>query len=193
MAQRYKNLLTIIDQVKPVTIMEIGTWDGKTASRMVRHARIFKRGKIRYFGFDLFMDAPDHEMSKPNPADMNRATSRLKSTGEKFTLFRGDTRETLPGNLPDLPQMDLIFIDGGHSVGTVKSDWKYSRRLMHPGTVVVFDDYWNEEAPRGGCREVIDALDRNRYEVELLEPIDTFQKPWGLLEVQMVKVTARQV
>ena len=82
--------------------------------------------------------------------------------------------------------MDLIFIDGGHTIETINNDWKYCQKLMDRNTVVIFDDYWNIVG--SGCKPLIDSLDKNKFEVTILEPKDCFKKSWGILETQMVRV-----
>ena len=53
--------------------------------------------------------------------------------------------KTLPEVSKNLPQMDFIYIDGGHSLETIKNDWDYTKNLMHKGTIVLFDDYWQNK------------------------------------------------
>ena len=54
-----------------------------------------------------------------------------------FTLHKGDTNKTVPALSPSA---DLIYIDGGHSYETTKSDW-----LNTSADVVVFDDFFSED------------------------------------------------
>jgi len=69
--------------------------------------------------------------------------------------------------------MDIIFIDGGHSIKTIQNDWNYSKKIIHDKTVVIFDDYWNIES--AGCNRVIDSIDRSEFSVEILQPTDKFK------------------
>jgi predicted O-methyltransferase YrrM len=96
--------------------------------------------------------------------------------------------------ITELPVMDLIFIDGGHSYGTVKSDWNCCKQLMHHDTVVVFDDYVNPDAVKHegyGVNAVVDEIDRDCFEVRLLNPVDSFPKQWGVLRTRFAMVTFR--
>lgn len=93
-----------------------------------------------------------------------------------------------------LGTFDFVFIDGGHSIETVASDWNSVKDFMGDKTVVVFDDYYPHLSPGisgMGCREIVGRLDRDLYSMQKLEPIDTFMKGWGTLEIQFVKVTKR--
>jgi hypothetical protein len=61
--------------------------------------------------------------------------------------------------------MDLIFIDGGHSYPTVKSDWENSKSLMHNKTAVFFHNY-----NFSGVKQVVDNIPREQYQVEIIDP-----------------------
>ena len=96
-----------------------------------------------------------------------------------------------PAFLPHVDGVDLIFVDGGHSEETIASDWYNVKQILTPDTVVIFDDYYidaGDVMDGFGCNALIDSLDRMRYDVEFLEPVDSFVKAWGVLQIQMVKV-----
>lgn len=140
-------LVELISRLRPNRILEIGVAAGIGAERMIRAAHGWD---MKYYGFDLFDGS-----CKGN--DVFSVKRRLEGFGAEVSLFVGDSRETLLAMLPALPKMDLIHIDGGHDFETVKSDWENARRLMHPGTVVVFDDCDND-----GVRRVVDAIKGHR-------------------------------
>ena len=160
--------------------MEIGTWKGQRARLMILEAqKHIPRQEVSYFGFDIFeplsLETMSKEFSKQPPL-MEKVESELNKTGAKIMLYKGDTRETLPKTIPLLPKMDFIFIDGGHSLATVQNDWDYASRLMHSGTVLIFDDYWPEKQD-GGAKPIVDAIDRSVYNVKILPEFDVFIKP----------------
>ena len=195
--QRYKNLFATIKTTKAKRIMEIGTWNGIRAEKMIAVAAKYNlAAEIEYYGFDLFEEMNDQlfneELSKRPPAE-SVVADRLKATGVEIHLFKGNTLETLPEVVNNLPKMDFIYIDGGHSYETIANDWKYSEQLMHDDTVVIFDDYWlNRED--GGCKLIIDALDRNVYNVWLSKELDVFDnKDFGTLEIRYAFVQKRKV
>lgn len=104
-------------------ILEIGLGDGRNAARILSIAR-----GCNYFCFDDLSD----------PASVG-AFAELRDNGN-VKFYIGDSRETLPAALGELPVMDLIFIDGGHDYGTVRSDWGNCKRLMGPNTACFFHD-----------------------------------------------------
>lgn len=167
---RYAPMYRDIVETRPGTILEVGTNDGLNAVRMMRLA-MQSRPDASYYGFDLFEDLGDQDfrsefaLRAPSKAQVEQ---HLRSNGvASAILVAGDTRVSLNG--ADLPQMDLIFIDGGHSDETVTSDWKHCRKLMHDRTIVYFDDY-----PNWGIGPVVDAIDRQEYDVAIMAEYDEF-------------------
>jgi predicted O-methyltransferase YrrM len=182
---RYAQILEIIDEIKPRTILEIGTWTGERALQMILEAARFRPiDSLEYQGYDLFEDqTPEHirrEFSKIG-VPMGVVERRLNATGAQISLVKGLSRKTLPS----WPSAELYFIDGGHSVETIREDWERVRRGMGPGSVVIFDDYYVGEHPEEfGCNQIVDGLDPKQYEVTHLPVItDT-----GELRIGMVKV-----
>jgi hypothetical protein len=196
-ANRYANLLRLIVKRRCRTFLEMGTNTGANAERMIRAARLVHgTDPVSYFGFDLFEDCTDEtiesELSlKPWPEE--RVRERLERTGAKISLFRGDSRVTLPGALPVIAKHppDLIFIDGGHSVETIRSDWNHLLPLVGPGTTVLFDDYYLRPDPdlrQFGSNDVVDAIDPMGFDVCKLVPSDQYAKNFGMLEIIFCEV-----
>jgi len=188
--KRYANLAAEVHRLKARNILEIGTHMGRSAVEMIRAASEHRpAAAVRYYGFDLFGPAPEHERTARTVAPaMSEVYRTLQPTGAGIYLCAGDSRQTLPRQLPPLPIMDLIFIDGGHSAQTVASDFEHCRHLAGPATPIILDDYWSY--PEGGCNALVDRLMGDPgYRVELLEPVDVFQRDWGELRTRFAKVT----
>lgn len=199
--RRYRSLLRVLYRLRPRVVVEIGTHRGKNAWQMIQTANVFHpMRRIEYIGFDLFEDLSAEELKlefslRPPPLDQVREI--LESTGASVRLVQGNTQETLPRFVRDSNrprQIDFVFVDGGHSVETIASDWASVRELMSPETVVVFDDYYlNDESEVGGvgCQSLIDGLDRSEFDVTVLEPEDRFEHDWGVLRIKMASVCLR--
>ena len=190
---RYHYLTQYIKDNSCKNIIEVGVWNGRNSSRMLRAARQRNRAKdINYWGFDLWELMDDEkfedEYSK-KPPKMKTIKSKLSSTGCNISLIQGDTKETLKkfynennGKL----NIDFIYIDGGHSFDTIQSDWNNLKGLMNSNTIAIFDDYYKYTSPDPstgvledlkptfGCSQLIDSLDKHRWEVELLPHFDQF-------------------
>jgi hypothetical protein len=197
--RRYRHLFTLIARARARTLLEIGTWNGRHARQMIRTAAVWHpMSTVEYFGFDLFEQSTTDDLRKeftPKiPPTEEQVRQYLSATGAAVRLYKGYTRDTLPRAADSLPAIDFAFIDGGHAIDTIRSDWAVVQRLVRPSSVVVFDDYYQaDERLEGlGCREVIEAIDRSRYDVEVLEPTETAPQPWGMLEIRMVCVRPRR-
>ena len=195
-AKRYQYLFETIDQKHCRHIMEIGTWSGRRALQMIERAKKFHPAEeIEYYGFDLFelmtKEVNKEELSK-KPPTQEEVQKLLSSTGARISLFQGFTQNTLPQVLGKLPEMDMIFIDGGHSLETIANDWNYSQQLMGRNTVVIFDDYYFDHDDVG-CKPIIEAIDPNEYEVTILPRRDRFLKTWGILSINFVKVEKKHL
>ncbi|MFH0874138.1 MAG: class I SAM-dependent methyltransferase [Candidatus Komeilibacteria bacterium] len=192
-AQRYQYLFQTIKRNHATRLMEIGTWNGQRALAMIRLAQKFSPA-VEYYGYDLFEEMNpevfDKEISKMPPSKAE-VQAKLALTGAKIELYQGFTQKTLPQTVASLPKMDLIFIDGGHSHETVANDWLYAQQAMNEKTVVIFDDYWAEGCKGDmteGAKLVVDAIDRNKFMVEVLPIQDCFRKDWGVLKIQFARV-----
>jgi predicted O-methyltransferase YrrM len=157
---RYNQLLPLIQHHKPKLIVEVGTWNGIRALMMCQEA-IKHQESVHYVGFDLFEDATEEtdarELNVKAHATMAEVESRLLDFAEKhpgftFRLIKGDTRKTLaPGFFGKLDP-DFAFIDGGHSIETIRSDYE---ALKHSKVVVMDDFYTGRDTNEHGCNEIV--------------------------------------
>ena len=186
--KRYRHLAQTCKDIHPQRIMEIGVYTGGNSGKMIDEA-VKHRDDVEYWGFDFFevIEGGKEEFIK-TPWSIEKVTNRLNGRGAEIHLIKGDTMETLKDE--SIPKMDFIFIDGGHSQETIKSDWANVQRLMHDNTVVIFDDYWTGPALEpdskyrdGGCKPLIDAL--TGYNIEFMSHTDKFPHLW----TTFVKVT----
>lgn len=197
--RRYRVLFEMIYQHRYHRLVEIGVLHGVHARQMIQTATLHHSpNAIHYFGFDLFEDLSEallqSELSK-KASPYTRVQQRLEKTGAHIQLFKGNTKETLPQALPIIGQADFVFIDGGHSLDTIQSDWSYVKELMNSQTHVIFDDYYVDTTPalEGlGCQTLIDQLDRQQYEVHVFDQTDVFRKEWGVLKIKMAVVKKRR-
>lgn len=190
MPRRYKYLLQTIKENKAKRIMEIGTWRGQHALEMIEEAKkYFPATEIEYYGFDLFELLNDEtskkEFSIPPPS-VKEIKRKLEKTGAKINLYKGYSQETLPALVGKLPEMDFIYIDGGHSIETIASDWQYAQKFMGAKTIVIFDDYWNRDD--AGCKNIIEKIDKSNFDVKILPIQDRFKKDWGILTINFAQI-----
>tara|TARA_Y100000766_G_C18870439_1_gene587985 strand:+ start:897 stop:1592 length:696 start_codon:yes stop_codon:yes gene_type:complete len=169
---RYDQLLEEIDVLRPKTILEVGTNDGINAVRLFKRASKY-RDDVVYFGFDMFESLTDatflKEFALTVPSQKNVDKFLQRNGCSRRHLFAGNTIETLNTKKSQLPKMDLVFLDGGHSQETVASDWINVQDLLHEGSVVFFDDY-----PNWGIGPVVDTIDCEKWDVQILPIEDIF-------------------
>lgn len=189
-AQRYQNLAREIERVQARRMIEVGTCKGERARMMIAAALAHANpSEVSYFGFDLFDVPPEKEFSgRTPPWPMEKVADRLHPLGVNLILTKGDSRVTLPTQ--NIENVDLAFIDGGHSDETVRADFFNVLPLMRCGAPILLDDYWNYPGG-GGCNRLVDTLDRGRFDVSILDPVDEFEKPYGTLRTQMARVVQR--
>lgn len=148
--KRYHKLLDLIDIFMPCTIAEIGAWNGHNAVRMIQQAQKY-HSKVFYAGFDLFEDADEHtdeeefNVKPHNTLESVNKTIRSACPDAIVTLTKGNTRETLKNNI----YVDFCFIDGGHSISTIESDYNACKG----SGVIVFDDYYLPDE-NGKCPDI---------------------------------------
>lgn len=188
--QRYQQLIDLVVEKQPATIMEIGTWNGHRAIEMIQQVP-----DAKYFGFDLFESATDETDEKEkNVKPHNKAddvAGLLQVNKVKAELYAGDTKKTLPIFLEKHGEncIDFAFIDGGHSVETIRSDWEHAKKAVKKGGVIVLDD-WYEDLPeqqdalgKWGCNRV---LIEDKVDFELL-PIADPVKGGGKTKMAVVQ------
>lgn len=195
---RYLRLYELVQEHRPLTIVEIGVWNGDRAKELIAHAAAARpSSSIRYFGFDLFETASEEKLQselakQPLAAkDVAAFLKRSSSSWHQITLVAGDTRETLRSAVPTIASADFVFIDGGHSYETVKNDWTQIQPLLHSASVVVFDDIVDESSLRHeawGVNRLVEEISWHGFQVSLLTPIDWWPKPYGFLKNRLALV-----
>jgi len=184
---RYNFIFDIIDQSHPSVIIDIGVWNGKRSSEII--SRSLKYKNVIYYGFDLWEDQTSDEWmseftSPKKQSSYQEALDNIKSIQGNFLyhLIKGNTRETLKDFY--ISNLDFVFIDGGHSLDTIKSDWLNIKKIMNKNTIVIFDDYWHNRND-AGCKSLVDSLSSdNQYRIDILG-LDKMK----LYDISLAKVT----
>jgi predicted O-methyltransferase YrrM len=172
--------------------MEIGTWNGKHSFQMIKEAQKYT-SDVKYYGFDIFEDIDPSIREKEGHIKSVEKEEKVKkylnSSGAEIFLHVGYTTDTLPAFEAPKEGIDFVFIDGGHSLETIERDWSQVKRIMNQFTVVLFDDYYPGDLYKGCYMEICKTKEDPEYDVEILEPMDTFDN--GKLKIEMIKVTKR--
>ena len=182
MSTRYDYLTNYTDSNNSKVIIEVGTWKGFSAEKMIRCAiKKHAPNEVYYYGFDVWEDMTDalfaKEFSK-QPCSKIEVSNKLKKTGANIKLIKGESSKTLPKFIEEFKgDPDLIYIDGGHSIETIQNDWDNISKIVTKNTIVLFDDYYELHSgnqPINGCNATINSLDRKAWDVEILQNYDEF-------------------
>jgi predicted O-methyltransferase YrrM len=188
---RYAELLTLIDQYKPESLLEIGVWNGQNAIRMINQA-CKHHSFAEYLGFDLFEDATaetdatefnvkGHNQERAVMAEIRAAVGKNPSV----MLIKGNTRDTLSDGMT----RDFVFLDGGHSVETIASDYERVKNSK----VIVLDDYYTRDndglgpdTTKFGCNTLVERLKEDpSLKITLLPKCD-YVKGGGFTQLVVV-------
>ena len=194
---RYKYIFLEIYKSKPQTLIEIGVYKGVRSLEMIELALNFKK-KINFYGFDLFENTSSKkikkELSKKSLSAKqikNKLYKYIDKKNVKVKLIKGDTINSLK-KIKLKKKADFVFIDGGHSIKTIKNDWKNIQKLTHDDSVVIFDDYYDNDlvSKKFGCKKIIDNLDKN-YKYKIYQSSDFAKISLKQVKNTLVKVTKK--
>ena len=187
MTSRYQQLQQIIQQIKPKKIVEIGVHEGRTGLAMC-HEALRWQDEVYYCGFDLFEDIDEEtnerELNVKPAVKLEEVSARFQSfkkqtEGFSFNLVKGDTNAVFQatgdspvGGRTEPP--DLVFIDGGHSVETIRNDFEACRNAK----VVVLDDFYvtdssgkSPDIEKYGCNRVVEHLGSAAVVLPAIDPV----------------------
>lgn len=144
--RHYKPMYDWLRTHEVYTVLEIGTYNGDNAIGMISTIPLPNR-EISYYGFDLFAPTTGEQekieatTGYNNPPDVSTVFSHImNATGAHVELHKGPSSISLPET--ELPIMDFIYIDGGHSPETILADWNNVQKCIGPNTIIFFDDYF---------------------------------------------------
>lgn len=122
--------------LKIKNILEIGTFDGKTATIL---AKLFPDSEVKTI--DLRDNDPIFTNSyarKNNVKEFIRKRNTLISRSKKIIFIQLNSLEL--SLKKELPKQDLIWVDGAHGYPIVASDITNAIGLMHEDSILMCDD-----------------------------------------------------
>jgi predicted O-methyltransferase YrrM len=131
---------------EPLAVLEIGSWEGRSAIFFLRY---FHNSRITCI--DTFAGSAEH-LETPAwtielPHIEARFDSNLAEFGDRVEKLKDTSRSALARLGADNRRFDLIFIDGSHHSADVQSDAVLSWPLLRERGIVIFDDYeWDLRA-----------------------------------------------
>jgi cephalosporin hydroxylase len=167
----------IVAELRPRTVLEIGTYHGGT---LFIHSRLASPNATL-----ISIDLPGSLLGRlwrwMHAPIFNRFTRR----GQEMHLLRADShrKETLStvSKLLDGRQLDLLFVDGDHSYAGVRADFEMYASLVRPGGVVAFHDiavqpppsevarFWNQIKLSYPHREILHGTGKHAMGIGVVE------------------------
>lgn len=133
-----------------IQALEIGSFTGESACWLLDNVLTHQSAKLT---------CVDHFVSEYEKFfDYNIKCSQVS---EKVQKIRGISQEVLR-NLP-LNSYDIIYIDGSHLASDVLEDAVLSWRLLKPGGIIVFDDYYLVYLDAASCNYQEAAMQGSLY------------------------------
>jgi predicted O-methyltransferase YrrM len=142
----YSDQLTILyaaaKVLRPQNYLEIGVFRGRSMAVVANVAP-----ECNLYGFDLWIKNYSG-LQNPGPEHVQSQVRRVGHQGE-LVLTSGDSKETVPAFLEDLPDLlfDLVTVDGDHSQEGARIDLENVLPRVKVGGVLVFDDICHPQHP----------------------------------------------
>jgi predicted O-methyltransferase YrrM len=136
---------------KPVRILEIGSWEGRSALFFLNYLPRSRITCIDTFGGSAEHHLDDHfsKLALKSEAQFDANLSQFTDRVEKIV---GDSAKVLPELGVGGRRFDLAYVDGSHFAADVYRDALLTWSMVAPGGTVIFDDYeWgmmNSESER---------------------------------------------
>lgn len=127
----------IFNRADPVNILEIGSWEGRSALFFLTY---FTQGHLtavdswKFDSDNVYNNTPEFQNSEA------RFDANLAPYAARLTKRKGSSRQVLPQLLDEEQKFDVIYVDGSHLSDDVLTDGMYAWRLLKQGGVVIFDD-----------------------------------------------------
>ncbi|WP_260736223.1 O-methyltransferase [Tunturiibacter lichenicola] len=161
----YTLLATIASALRPKKIFETGTFRGVGTITLALNAP-----EAQIFTLDLPEKYTEAEVETLSKGDKEWVRLSRTSTGFAFQGHPAAARiHQLRGNSltfeppPELHNVDLCFIDGGHSYECIKADTQTALKILAPNGVIVWDDYsWFAEGVGQYLTELRQSLPLHR-------------------------------
>lgn len=161
--QQGEFLRALTVNTNPLTVVEIGAFLGVSSLWIGGALQDAGRGG-RLYAIDPFNDIlplPKRTRTKCVIDPMRRVQASLLSAGleDSVTLLRGYSQEVGAG-WPErnTGPIDMLYVDGDHSLEGVVADVQTFGPFMRPGGIVVFHDIFPENCSCDGPRRFLDAL-----------------------------------
>ena len=179
-------LLNQIEIYKPKNFIEVGVFQGVTSRNVCEKLYEIHKENFLFHGIDIFEDTniniDNKEMTikhnkisnpfkhlvfniilKKNLFSIDSIYSFLKKFKNNVLLYKGFSETQLPKI--DMSKIDMVFLDGGHSYETVRSDLSLILKGIKKNKIIICDDYDQVDY---GVKKAVDELLNQVTEIKQL-------------------------
>ena len=179
-------LLDQIEIYKPKNFIEVGVFQGVTSRNVCEKLYEINKENFLFHGIDIFEDTninidnkemtiKHNKISNPfkhlifniilrkNLFSIDSIYSFLKKFKNNVRLYKGFSETELPKI--DMSKIDMVFLDGGHSYETVRSDLSLILKGIKKNKIIICDDYDQVDY---GVKKAVDELLNEVYEIKEL-------------------------
>jgi hypothetical protein len=174
-------LLSLINKYKPTNFLEIGVLEGVTSRNICEALVRINPLKFTFIGIDLF--GLDNEANNPKeytpisnkisnpikrlyfrfilralPNSKKSVEYLLRKFSSSITLHEGYSSNIL--ETINISNIDFVFLDGGHSYETVKSDLDLLVKKLKKNSIILCDDY---NIKNYGVKKAVDEIKFQHY------------------------------
>jgi len=179
-------LLNQIEIYKPKNFLEVGVFQGVTSRNVCEKLYKINKGQFLFHGIDIFDNTNDNIDNYEMTVKHNRISNPLKhfifNVILKKNLFSIDSiynfLNKFKNNVQlykgfsdtellkiDMSKIDMVFLDGGHSYETVKSDLTLILSGIKKNKIIICDDYDQMDY---GVKKAVDEITKNVKEIKTL-------------------------
>ena len=179
-------LLNQIEIYKPKNFIEVGVFQGVTSRNICEKLYEINKENFLFHGIDIFEDTniniDNKEMTikhnkisnpfkhlifniilKKNLFSIDSIYSFLKKFKNNVQLYKGFSETELPKI--DMSKIDMVFLDGGHSYETVRSDLSLILKGIKKDKIIICDDYDQVDY---GVKRAVDEILKQVTEIKQL-------------------------
>ena len=179
-------LLNQIEIYKPKNFIEVGVFQGVTSRNVCEKLYEIHKENFLFHGIDIFEDTniniDNKEMTikhnkisnpfkhlffniilKKNLFSIDSIYSFLKKFKNNVELYKGFSETELPKI--DMSKIDMVFLDGGHSYETVRSDLSLILKGIKKNKIIICDDYDQVDY---GVKRAVDEILKQVTEIKQL-------------------------
>jgi len=151
----------ILAALKPSHILEIGSFEGRSACYLIEHCPKLVDGPVSITCVDNWQGGIEHKAGGFVEAVMSEVERRFDHNTQlalgrsaspvSLRKEKQDSHDALAGLIASgrTESFDLIYIDGSHEATDVLTDAVMAFPLLRVGGTLIFDDYvWSDQAPQ---------------------------------------------